>query len=156
MKRKEISYNNSIEFAAELFTKALREALRKIHKEMNFEINHEEYIILETIALNPGIIQIDIAKNIITKRSYICKFLSKLEERGYIRRENAIRGTRQIIMKNYITKEGERVYKKVRDYFKDKFENSKFENEKIKIVEQTTDTLFKMAEEIKKEYNLKF
>ena len=59
-------------------------------------------------------------------------------------------------MKNYITKEGERVYKKVRDYFKDKFENSKFENEKIKIVEQTTDTLFKMAEEIKKEYNLKF
>ena len=73
--KREITYNQSIEFAAELFTKALHEALRKIHKEMNFEINHEEYIILETIALNPGIIQIDIAKKIITKRSYICKFL---------------------------------------------------------------------------------
>ena len=125
--KKDFTYNQSIEFAAELFTKALHEALRKIHKEMNFEINHEEYIILETIFLNPGIIQIDIAKKIITKRSYVCKFLSRLESRGYIRRENAIRGTRQIIMKNYITKEGERVYTKVRNYFIKTFEERKNE-----------------------------
>lgn len=154
--KKDFTYNQSIEFAAELFTKALHEALRKIHKEMNFEINHEEYIILETIFLNPGIIQIDIAKKIITKRSYVCKFLSRLESRGYIRRENAIRGTRQIIMKNYITKEGERVYTKVRDYFIKTFEERENYKEEIELIETTKNTLFELSTKIKKDFNLKF
>lgn len=154
--KKDFTYNQSIEFAAELFTKALHEALRKIHKEMNFEINHEEYIILETIFLNPGIIQIDIAKKIITKRSYVCKFLSRLESRGYIRRENAIRGTRQIIMKNYITKEGERVYTKVRYYFIKTFEERENYKEEIELIETTKNTLFELSTKIKKDFNLKF
>ncbi|HIS74165.1 TPA: MarR family transcriptional regulator [Candidatus Galligastranaerophilus intestinavium] len=154
--KKDFTYNQSIEFAAELFTKALHEALRKIHKEMNFEINHEEYIILETIFLNPGIIQIDIAKKIITKRSYVCKFLSRLESRGYIRRENAIRGTRQIIMKNYITKEGERVYTKVRNYFIKTFEERENYKEEIELIETTKNTLFELSTKIKKDFNLKF
>lgn len=154
--KKDFTYNQSIEFAAELFTKALHEALRKIHKEMNFEINHEEYIILETIFLNPGIIQIDIAKKIITKRSYVCKFLSRLESRGYIRRENAIRGTRQIIMKNYITKEGERVYTKARNYFIKTFEERENYKEEIELIETTKNTLFELSTKIKKDFNLKF
>lgn len=154
--KKDFTYNQSIEFAAELFTKALHEALRKIHKEMNFEINHEEYIILETIFLNPGIIQIDIAKKIITKRSYVCKFLSRLESRGYIRRENAIRGTRQIIMKNYVTKEGERVYTKVRNYFIKTFEERENYKEEIELIETTKNTLFELSTKIKKDFNLKF
>ena len=154
--KKDFTYNQSIEFAAELFTKALHEALRKIHKEMSFEINHEEYIILETIFLNPGIIQIDIAKKIITKRSYVCKFLSRLESRGYIRRENAIRGTRQIIMKNYITKEGERVYTKVRNYFIKTFEERENYKEEIELIETTKNTLFELSTKIKKDFNLKF
>lgn len=154
--KKDFTYNQSIEFAAELFTKALHEALRKIHKEMNFEINHEEYIILETIFLNPGIIQIDIAKKIITKRSYVCKFLSRLESRGYIRRENAIRGTRQIIMKNYITKEGERIYTKVRNYFIKTFEERENYKEEIELIETTKNTLFELSTKIKKDFNLKF
>ena len=123
---------------------------------MNFEINHEEYIILETIFLNPGIIQIDIAKKIITKRSYVCKFLSRLESRGYIRRENAIRGTRQIIMKNYITKEGERVYTKVRNYFIKTFEERENYKEEIELIETTKSTLFELSTKIKKDFNLKF
>ena len=45
------------------------------------------------------------------KRSYVCKFLVQLEEKGYIYKKQAIRGKRQIIMENYITPEGEKVYK---------------------------------------------
>lgn len=155
MDKKPPTYNQSIEFAAELFTKALHEALRKIHKKMNFEINHEEYIILETILLNPGIIQIDIAKKIIMKRSYVCKFLSSLEERGLIKRKNAIRGERQVIIQNFITKKGEKAYKKVRDHFIKTFESADYENER-EILKTTTNTLFDMAARIKKEFDLKF
>ena len=116
MKKKYVPFNKSIVYAAELMTKAFKEAARKFHKDMNFEINHEEFIVLESIYTNPGIIQINIAKNILMKRSYVCKFLVQLEEKGYIYKKQAIRGKRQIIMENYITPEGEKVYKKVVDF----------------------------------------
>ena len=73
MKKKYVPFNKSIVYAAELMTKAFKEAARKFHKDMNFEINHEEFIVLESIYTNPGIIQINIAKNILMKRSYVCK-----------------------------------------------------------------------------------
>ena len=63
MKKKYVPFNKSIVYAAELMTKAFKEAARKFHKDMNFEINHEEFIVLESIYTNPGIIQINIAKN---------------------------------------------------------------------------------------------
>ena len=110
MKKKYVPFNKSIVYAAELMTKAFKEAARKFHKDMNFEINHEEFIVLESIYTNPGIIQINIAKNILMKRSYVCKFLVQLEEKGYIYKKQAIRGKRQIIMENYIISRSEGLY----------------------------------------------
>lgn len=68
----------TIIFASELIAKTFNEAVKNFFKEMNLEINKEEFIILESIYLKPGIIQFDIAKNIVMKRSYVCKFLGEL------------------------------------------------------------------------------
>ena len=89
------------------------------------------------------------------KRSYVCKFLSSMEERGLIKRKNAIRGERQVIIQNFITKKGEKAYKKVRDHFIETFEGADYESER-EILKTTTNTLFDMAARIKKEFDLKF
>lgn len=150
-----IPYNRSLVYAVELVSKAFNEAARKFHNEMKFEINHEEFRILETIYLNPGIIQINIAKSILMKRSYVCKFLNQLEEKGYIRKEKAIRGKRQIIMENYITPAGEEVYFKVIDYIeKDIIAKSKDYNEEE--VTKIRDILIDIATRIKHDFKLKY
>lgn len=122
MKDRKIQYHNSIIEAAAQLTRTFKEITRALHKEYDLEITHEEFLLLETIYLNPGIIQIDIAKKILMKRSYVCKFLTELEEKGFIHRENAIRGKRQIILKNFITERGNKIYKKVLELYTEKSE----------------------------------
>ena len=100
-------------YAAERLAKAAHEIARKLHSEMRADISHEEFLILETIIANPGILQIEIAEKILMKRSYACKLLGRLLDDGYIRTENAIRGKRQIVIKNFITEKGVASYKKV-------------------------------------------
>lgn len=155
MKKNYIPFNKSIIYAAELMTKAFKEAARKFHKDMNFGINHEEFLVLEAIYTNPGIIQINIAKNILMKRSYVCKFLALLEEKGYISRKQAIRGKRQIIMENYITPEGEAVYKKVVSYLENELDK-KANEYNMEDLQKMTETMFDLAARIKKESNLKY
>ena len=78
-------YNKTVEYAAEVLVKTFQEVSRRVHKQENFEITHEEYVILEIIYLNPGILQFEIAQQISMHRSYVCKFLSQLKKEGYIR-----------------------------------------------------------------------
>ena len=89
------------------------------------------------------------------KRSYVCKFLVQLEEKGYIYKKQAIRGKRQIIMENYITPEGEKVYKKVVDFIEKDIEKCSTEYN-LDDLERITNVMFDWAEKIKKECNLKY
>lgn len=156
MSKKPVKYEKSLIQAAEMLSKAFREISKKIHKENNIEISHEEYLILETIYFHPGIIQIDIAKNILMKRSYVCKFLAKLEENGYIYRENAIRGKRQIIMKNFITEKGQKIYQKVAEIYLHNQSESVVSEQEWEELDKATKLIFDVTEKAKKYYNLKF
>lgn len=152
--KKNIPYTETLAFAAELVTKAFNEIARTIVLK-DQKLNKEEYIILENIYLNPGIIQLEIAKNILMKRSYVCKFLAELEEKGFIRRESALRGKRQIVYKNYITPLGEKTYKDVIKHictFQDKYiqEYSDFDFNNLSQI------AFKLTDKLKKDFNLKF
>ncbi len=109
-------YNKSVEYASEVLVKTFQEVSRRVHKQQNFEVTHEEYIILEIIYLNPGILQFEIAQQISMHRSYVCKFLSQLQKKGYIRREEHIKGKRKIILKNFLTPKGEELYHKIKNY----------------------------------------
>lgn len=116
MKKNNLEYNHSFVFVANLFIKAANEARKKIYKELDIEISPDEYTVLQAIILNPGILQIDIAKKTLISRSYICKLLNKLIEMGYVRTENAIKGKKQIIIKNYATDKGLKIHDKLGKY----------------------------------------
>ena len=47
------------------------------------------------------------------QRSYLCKLLSKLENEGYIKREEKIKGKRQVVISIYITEKGEEIQKRM-------------------------------------------
>jgi DNA-binding MarR family transcriptional regulator len=155
MDDKKISYNKSIEYAAEYLTKAMQEAIRKIHKEQSFPISHEEYIILETISLYSGIIQIDIARKILMQRSYVGKLLNKLELLGYIERKKEIKGKKQTIYRNYLTEKGQKLYNNIRDIIISETHRLTSNQEREEAL-YITEKLIEIADKIKESYSLKF
>ncbi|MGN0031945.1 MAG: MarR family transcriptional regulator [Candidatus Gastranaerophilaceae bacterium] len=158
MREKEVnkyyaSYTESLEFAAETFSKLCKLVMRNIHKEMNFPISHEEYIILEIIHLNPGIIQLDIAKKLYIQRSYVGKLILKLEKMGLIRREQSIKGKGKIIMRTHITKDGFAIYKKIRKRIVT--ELSKHSDIELAEAQKMTKDLFDVVSSLSVAYNVK-
>ena len=113
MSNRVFNYKNSLEVVAIRLSKVLNEAFRKLHKEYHFNLSHEEFTILEVIKSEPGIIPIEIAREISMQRSYVCKLISKLEQSRFVKQEEGIRGKRQIIIKNYITEKGEKEYNNI-------------------------------------------
>lgn len=104
-------YTESLEYNLEATARVLQEAVSVKFKELNFGISYDEFIILDEILHEPGILQIELAKRILKGRAYTGKFLIALEEKGYMERRAAIKGKRQVIMPNYITDKGKKVHK---------------------------------------------
>ena len=149
------TYTQSLEFAAELLTKAIKETMRKVDKEMNFKVSHEEYIILETVYLNPGIIQIDIAKKIFMQRSYVGKLLAKLEESGYIKRIQSIKGKKKVVMKSYITDSGNEAYNEVKDWILEEINKNSISEESRRQTKVMIKHMFEIVSYLSKEYDVK-
>lgn len=150
-----LPYNKTIQYSAEVLVKSFQEAMRKIAKEQQFEITHEEYIILETIYLTPGILQFEIAQNISMHRSYVCKFLAQLQKAGYITREKFIKGKSQVTYKNYITKDGEAIYNKIKIFITDNLLSLPTKQE-LKEIEYISKKLLSISEKIKQVHSLQF
>lgn len=149
------TYTQSLEFAAELLTKAIKETMRKVDKEMNFKVSHEEYIILETVCLNPGIIQIDIAKKIFMQRSYVGKLLAKLEESGYIKRIQSIKGKKKVVMKSYITDSGIEAYNEVKDWILEEINKNSISEESRRQTKEMIKHMFEIVTYLREEYDVK-
>ena len=151
--QKYLTYTESIMFAAELLARACKDSIRKLYKQMGFQISHEEYIILEIIFLHPGIIQFDISKKLFMQRSYVCKTLVKLEEAGYVKREAAIKGKRKVITKFYLTEKGGAVYSEIRDFIMGLIAKSPKELMQKRI--EMTEYMLGLTEKLRADYNLK-
>ena len=148
-------YNKTVEYAAEVLVKTFQEVSRRVHKQENFEITHEEYVILEIIYLNPGILQFEIAQQISMHRSYVCKFLSQLKKEGYIRREEHIKGKRKIILKNFLTPKGEELYRKIKNYIINEILLSSTDEE-IEEFNHITQKLLNRANKMKERFAIQF
>lgn len=146
-------FTESIVFSAEYLSRVAKEYVRKMMREKNFPIGCEEHIVLDTVYFNPGCIQMEIAKKLFMQRSYLCKILTKLEEDGYIRREQKIKGKRQVVMAVYITPKGEEIYKQMHVILRDEV-LSKMQVDIDKIHEITND-LFKLGDDLVHNFNLK-
>lgn len=153
--KKYLPYNQTIQYSAEVLVKSFQEVMRKIAKEQQFEITHEEYVILETIYLTPGILQFEIAQNISMHRSYVCKFLTQLIEAGYVRREKYIKGKAQITYKNYITDEGKAIYEKIKKFIIKNILSLPSESE-MKEIEYISQKLLSLSDKLKNTHSLQF
>jgi len=148
-------YTQTVEFAAEYLAKVFQETVKKVDSEFSPEVKHGEYIILETVMLNPGLIQSELANKISIQSSYVSKLLSGLEHAGYVRREQAIRGNRQIIYKIFITDKGKKVYKKMQKFIIDmKYKRMNFDD--IQKHRETAITIMEIANKMKEYYGIKF
>lgn len=112
-------YTESLQYSLEAAARVLQEAISVKFKEFNMGISYDEFIILDEIFHSPGILQIDLAKNILKGRAYTGKFLVALEERGFIERKKAIKGKRQVVMPNFITAKGMKIHKSAVKFVKD-------------------------------------
>ena len=152
-KKLALTYTESILFASDYLSNVCREYVRKIIKDNKFSLSFEEYLILEIVAKNPGMIQMDIAKKIFMQRSYLSKILAKLEENGFIRRENTIKGKRQVVMRVFSTEFGENVYQEMHNSFKSQVLNKSMIN--YDKMSEITAELLEMANKLVETYNLK-
>ena len=155
MSNRVFNYKNSLEVVAIRLSKVLNEAFRKLHKECHFNLSHEEFTILEVVKSEPGIIPIEIARKISMQRSYVCKLISKLEQSGYVKQEEGIRGKRQIIIKNYITEKGEKEYKNILEIITQRYLTVTNKNERQNL-EELVDKLNQICERIISDTNIKF
>lgn len=155
MAKEEIRYNNSLEYAVEYFSKTIQEVIRELHKKMRFPISHEEYIILETIYLTPGIMQIEIANKILMQRSYVGKLLNKLSDLNYIQRVQEIKGKRQIIYRNYLTDNGQKLYSEINNFIVNEMlkRTTTKQRKELDIIGLK---LIETANQMKKDFNLNF
>ena len=153
MMTKKVPYTNSIIFAAEYISRLYKEYVRKIIKEHNLPISYEEYIILDTVYFNPGSIQMEIAKKICMQRSYLSKLLAKLEDGGYITREEKIKGKRQVVITIYITKKGEEIQQRMYSTVIDSLMSKQHLD--LDRMQKISKELFKICEEGTKNFNLK-
>lgn len=104
-------YTESLQYNLEAAARVVQEAISVRFKELDFGLSYDEFIILDEILHEPGILQIELAKRILKGRAYTGKFLLELEIKGYIERKTAIKGKRQVVMPNYVTAEGKKVHK---------------------------------------------
>ncbi len=152
---KMISYNQSVIYAAEKFAKVIKEYMKVIHKKHNIPINHNEYIILEEIVLNPGITQGDLARSLSIQRTYVSKILSSLESRNYITREQKTKSKQILAVKSYATEKGKEIHKQSRNILVQEAYEIFSEKERDEL-EDVGNILFKQIEKITKIHNIKF
>ena len=102
-------YTKSLLYELELTSRVLHEAMLCYFKQKKFALTPDEYIILDCLYMNPEVIQMDLAKMILKGRAHTGKFLKSLEDKGYISRTPAQRGSK-IVMRLEITEKGLELY----------------------------------------------
>lgn len=151
-----IHYINSLPYALESTSRVIQEAITKDFKKNGISISHEEFVILDTIYCHPGILQIELAKKVLKSRAHTGKFLTSLENKGYIKREKAIKGSRQTIMLNYLTEKGSIIHAQTVEEIKKYINETMPESIKEEEIDKLVEFLNKLKSEVEKKRNVKF
>lgn len=105
-------YTKSLLYELALTSRVLHESMLCYFKQKKFAVTPDEYIILDCLYMNPDIIQMELAKMILKGRAHTGKFLKSLEDKGFISRTPAQRGS-TIVMKLKITDIGLDLYNSI-------------------------------------------
>lgn len=113
-------YTDSIHYELEQTSRLMKMLGRQLFEKLEICINMDEYVALDTISINAGICQRDLAKLIIKDRANTGKILDKLEQKGFVTRFIDTKNNR-LVKKIGITESGYNelnlINKKIKQYF---------------------------------------
>lgn len=110
-------YINCLPYELESASRIVHESIVRFFEESKFGISHDEFVILDTLIVYPGILQIDLARLILKGRAHTGRFLVSLETKGLVKRTPILKGRRAVIS-NTITEDGFKLHKKIADAIK--------------------------------------
>lgn len=113
-------YTDSIAYELEQTSRLMKMFGKQIFEKLEISITLDEYAALDTISINAGICQRDLAKILIKDRANTGRILDTLEQKGFITRFIDTKNNR-LVKKMGITEKGYNelnfIDKKIRHYF---------------------------------------
>ena len=79
-------YTDSIHYELEQTSRLINMLTNQLFKKLELSITFDEYIALDTVSINAGICQRDLAKLILKDRANTGRILNELEQKGFITR----------------------------------------------------------------------
>lgn len=130
-------YIESIYYQLEQTAKYCRYLGSQIFQKLDLPVSMDEFVAMDTISLNDGMCQRELAKLILKDRANTGRILNSLEEKGYIERFVDTKNNR-LVRKMRLTPEGREITAKVskilREYI-EKLPKVLSENDKFEIME---------------------
>lgn len=130
-------YIESIYYQLEQTARYCRYLGSQIFQKLDMPISMDEFVTMDTISLNDGMCQRELAKLILKDRANTGRILNSLEEKGYIERFVDTKNNR-LVRKMRLTPEGREITTKVskvlREYI-EKLPKVLSENDKFEIME---------------------
>lgn len=130
-------YIESIYYQLEQTARYCRYLGSQIFQKLDMPVSIDEFVTMDTISLNDGMCQRELAKLILKDRANTGRILNSLEEKGYIERFVDTKNNR-LVRKMRLTPEGREITTKVskvlREYI-EKLPKVLSENDKFEIME---------------------
>ena len=115
-----LHYTDSIHYELEHTARLMRLLTQQLFQKLNIDISQDEYCALDTVSINAGICQRDLAKLILKDRANTGRILNVLEEKGFITRFIDTKKNR-LVKKMGITEKGYKelanINKKIKSHF---------------------------------------
>ncbi len=119
MKECKLHYTDSIHYELEQTSRLMKKLTNQLFEKVGITLTMDEYAALDTVSINAGICQRDLAKLILRDRANTGRILDSLEQKGFITRFIDTKNNR-LVRKMGITeiglKELDMINKKVKQY----------------------------------------
>ena len=119
MKDCKLHYTDSIHYELEQTSRLMKKVTTQLFEKLEIDLSLDEYAALDTVSVNAGICQRDLAKLILKDRANTGRILDSLEQKGFITRFIDTKNNR-LVKKMGITERGLReldtINKKVKQY----------------------------------------
>lgn len=117
-----IHYTDSIHYELERTSRLMKMLGKQLFEKLDIDITMDEYAALDTISINAGICQRDLAKLILKDRANTGRILDTLEQKGFITRFIDTKNNR-LVKKMGITEKGYEKLNFINQKIKHHFEN---------------------------------
>lgn len=114
-----LHYTDSVHYELEQTVRLMKKLTVQLFDKLNLELSPDEYVTLDTVSINAGICQRDLAKLILKDRANTGRILDSLEQKGFITRFVDTKNNR-LVKKMGITEKGyeelDAINKKIKMY----------------------------------------